>query len=85
MVVLYPRWRSDRCSPLPGLTAEETREFQHLDSMSPADKTGWPLIGWEARENEFPPSQQRWLELYRKYRAACVAHRHTNDSARLEE
>jgi hypothetical protein len=51
---LVPALPTDRRSPLPGLTAEETCEFRHLDSMSAADKTGWPLIGWEAHENDFP-------------------------------
>jgi hypothetical protein len=73
MVVLYPHWRTGCTHRLLGLTAEETREFQHLDSRFPVDADGRPLLEWEACEEDFPQSQKRWLELYKKHRAACVS------------
>ena len=76
VVILYPRWPihdEDSCSPLPGLTADEAREFQQLDAEPPIDKNGLPLLEWETNDEMLPPSQWRWLELYRKYRAACLA------------
>jgi hypothetical protein len=53
-----------------GLTHAETREFELLDAAPPIDEHG-RILNWEAEEKSFPPNQARWLELYKKHRAAC--------------
>jgi hypothetical protein len=74
MIIRFPRWRSyprDRFGEhvLAGLTAAETREFELLDAKTPVDEHG-RLLRWEISEDEFPPNQARWLELYKKHKAA---------------
>jgi hypothetical protein len=56
---------------LTGLTHAETNEFEALDAEPPVDERGHPLA-WETEENSFPQNQARWLELYKKHRAACT-------------
>ena len=56
---------------LVGLTYAETREFKLLDAAPPIDKDG-RLLPWETEDKSFPPSQSRWLELYKKHQAACI-------------
>ena len=52
-----------------GLTYAETREFELLDAAPPIDEHG-RILDWETDEESFPPSQTRWLELYKKHQAA---------------
>jgi hypothetical protein len=54
-----------------GLTFSETREFERLDAEPPVDEHG-DTLRWEIDEDSFPPNQLRWLELYKKHRAACI-------------
>ena len=56
---------------LTGLTHSETNEFEALDTEPPVDERGH-LLAWETEENSFPKNQSRWLELYKKHRAACT-------------
>jgi hypothetical protein len=75
MVILFPRWRSHSRDflaqqVLTGLTFAETREFELLDAEPPIDEHGH-LLRWEIDDKSFPPNQTRWLELYKKHRAAC--------------
>ena len=74
MIIRFPRssTNSSTCfggRTLPGLTAAETREFKLLDAELPVDERG-ELLRWEITEDEFPPNQARWLELYKKHKAA---------------
>ena len=55
---------------LTGLTFAETQEFALLDATPPKDEFGH-LLRWEIDEASFPPNQRRWLELFKKHRAAC--------------
>jgi hypothetical protein len=52
-----------------GLTYEETQEFERLDAVPPIEKNGL-FLKWEIGNESFPPSQTRWLELYKKHEAA---------------
>jgi hypothetical protein len=75
MVILFPRWRSYSRDflgrqVLTGLTFAETLEFELLDAEAPVDEHG-NLLRWETDEKSFPSNQARWLELYKKHRAAC--------------
>jgi hypothetical protein len=54
-----------------GLTSFETCEFERLDAEPPIDEHGH-ILRWETDEESFPPNQVRWLELYKKHRAACI-------------
>jgi hypothetical protein len=54
---------------LVGLTYSETIEFEALDATPPIDENG-EILRWEVDEESFPPGEARWLELYRKHRAA---------------
>jgi len=54
-----------------GLTFFETREFERLDAEPPVDEHGH-ILRWETDDESFPPNQARWLELYKRHRAACV-------------
>jgi hypothetical protein len=54
---------------LVGLTYSETYEFELLDAAPPIDENG-QLLPWETDDKSFPPSQSRWLELYKKHQAA---------------
>lgn len=54
---------------LVGLTYAETYEFELLDAAPPIDEHG-RILDWETDEESFPPSQTRWLELYKKHQAA---------------
>jgi hypothetical protein len=54
-----------------GLTFSETREFERLDAEPPVDEHG-DILRWEIDEESFPPNQLRWLELYKRHRAACI-------------
>jgi hypothetical protein len=56
---------------LVGLTYCETVEFEALDATPPVDENG-EILRWEVDEESFPPGETRWLELYRKHRAACA-------------
>jgi hypothetical protein len=74
MIIRFPRSRNYRTDCfgepiLAGLTAAETREFELLDAEPPVDERG-RLLEWEISEDDFPPNQKRWLELYRKHKAA---------------
>lgn len=74
MIIRFPRSRNftpDRFGEptLAGPTAAETREFELLDAEPPVDERGC-LLDWEISEDEFPPNQARWLELYKKHKAA---------------
>jgi hypothetical protein len=51
---------------LVGLTYAETCEFERLSELPPIDEFG-QLLPWETDENSFPPSEWRWLELYKKH------------------
>ena len=55
---------------LVGLTYAETCEFELLDAVPPTDEHSRAL-SWEIEESSFPPNQARWLELYKKHKAAC--------------
>jgi hypothetical protein len=77
MIIRFPRSRtyirdSFGEPTLPGLTAAETREFELLDAEPPVDACG-RLLAWELSEDNFPPNQKRWLELYKKHKAAEIA------------
>ena len=51
---------------LPGLTAQETREFLELESTVPFDGMPvWPTTGLPAM-----PAEERWLELWHKQQRA---------------
>ena len=76
MVASFPHW----CSygrdifgrrVLIGLNFLETSEFELLDAEPPIDEHGH-ILTWELDDKSFPPSQARWLELYRKHEAACA-------------
>jgi hypothetical protein len=54
-----------------GLTFFETSEFELLDAEPPIDEHGH-ILRWETDDESFPPNQARWLELYKKHRAACI-------------
>ena len=74
MIIRFPRSRNytTDCSGEPtlaGLTFAETREFELLDAEPPVDERG-RLLEWEISEDDFPPKQARWLELYKKHEAA---------------
>jgi hypothetical protein len=55
---------------LTGLTFSETREFERLDAEPPVEHGH--ILRWEIDDDSFPPNQARWLELYKKHRAACI-------------
>jgi len=74
MIIHFPHSRNYTTNcfgepTLAGLTAAETREFELLDEEPPVDERG-RLLEWEISEDEFPPNQARWLELYKKHKAA---------------
>lgn len=54
-----------------GLTFLETREFEMLDAEPPVDEHGH-ILRWEIDDELFPPNQARWLELYKRHRAASI-------------
>lgn len=56
---------------LVGLSYAETHEFELLDTAPPIDEHG-RILDWETDDKSFPPSQARWLELYKKHQAACT-------------
>ena len=49
---------------LVGLTAEETREFETLDSLSPSDGDG---VAWTFDGVPTTGREKRWLQLYTKH------------------
>ena len=49
-----------------GLTAEETREFETLDSLSPSDGSG-NRIAWTFGGDPTTSLEKRWLQLYTKH------------------
>jgi hypothetical protein len=51
---------------LVGLSAEETREFETLDSLSPSDGGG-NRIAWTFGGDPTTSREKRWLELYTKH------------------
>ena len=51
---------------LVGLTAEESREFETLDSLSPSDGSG-NRIAWTFGGDPTTSREKRWLELYTKH------------------
>jgi hypothetical protein len=51
---------------LVGLSAEETREFETLDSLSPSDGGG-NRIAWTFDGDPTTSREKRWLELYTKH------------------
>jgi hypothetical protein len=61
-----------------GLSAAETREFEALDSLSPADgeEIGWTFGGEPTTRRE-----KRWLELYTRHNEAWRAWTNANSSA----
>ena len=69
------RWRSEFTdSPaflsssserrLPGLTVEETKEFEALDALAPFDDSG--AVAWTFEGQPTNRREKRWLELYTK-------------------
>jgi hypothetical protein len=64
---------------LVGLSAEETREFETLDSLSPSDISG-NRIAWTFGGAPTTSREKRWLELYTKHDEAWKALK--NDSGR---
>ena len=56
---------------LVGLSFEETAEFEELDARLPYD--GKPTCAASSSIVPLVPMEVRWLELYRKHRAAFVA------------
>ena len=61
-IIILDERRSQGC--LPGLTIEETTEYELLDAIPPFDDNG--ELAWEF---EGPPTndrERRWLELYNK-------------------
>lgn len=74
MIIRFPRSRNYTTDcfgepTLAGLSPAETREFELLDAEPPVDECG-RLLGWEISEDDFPLNQARWLELYKKHKAA---------------
>lgn len=72
----FPHWCShSRDSSgrrvLIGLTFSETHEFELLDAEPPIDEQGY-VLRWETDDESFPPSQARWLALFKRHRAACI-------------
>jgi hypothetical protein len=57
---------------LVGLTAEETREFETLDSLSPSDGSG-NRIAWTFGGDPMTSLEKRWLQLYTKHDEAWKA------------
>jgi hypothetical protein len=57
---------------LVGLTTEETREFETLDSISPSDDSG-NRIGWTFGGEPTTGLERRWLQLYAKHDEAWKA------------
>jgi hypothetical protein len=51
---------------LVGLTAEQTREFETLDSLPPSDVSG-NRIAWTFGGDPTTSREKRWLELYTKH------------------
>ncbi|HXO71359.1 MAG TPA: hypothetical protein VN838_20545 [Bradyrhizobium sp.] len=51
---------------LVGLSAEETREFETLDSLSPSDSSG-NRIAWTFGGDPTTSREKRWLELYTRH------------------
>jgi hypothetical protein len=51
---------------LVGLSAEETREFETLDSLSPSDGSG-NRITWTFGGDPTTSREKRWLELYTRH------------------
>jgi hypothetical protein len=49
---------------LPGLTIEETIEFEELDAMPPFDNNG--EVAWQFEGQPTNDRERRWLELYAK-------------------
>src|SRR3954447_24513252 len=48
-----------------GLSADETREFERLDRLSPVDHLG--NCTWDFEADPKTPEERRWQELYRKH------------------
>ena len=65
-------------------TFAETCEFELLDAVPPTDEHSCAL-SWEMEESSFPPNQARWLELYKKHKAACDRLDHDQRSARKQD
>jgi hypothetical protein len=55
---------------LVGLTFAEAKEFERLDAVPPLDEHG-NVYSWPTEGRCLPPSENRWLQLYDKHRAAC--------------
>ncbi|MEA2887922.1 MAG: hypothetical protein QOD11_2282 [Bradyrhizobium sp.] len=53
---------------LVGLSAEETREFETLDSLSPSE--GGNRIAWTFGGDPTTSREKRWLELYTRHEEA---------------
>jgi hypothetical protein len=51
---------------LVGLSAEETREFETLDALSPSDGSG-NRIAWTFGGDPTTSREKRWLELYTRH------------------
>jgi hypothetical protein len=65
---IYPRRYQANPSQTPtliGLTADETREFERLDRLSPVDHLG--NCEWSFEGEPKTPEEKRWLELYQKH------------------
>lgn len=60
-----------RC--LPGLSVEETIEFEALEALPPLDDSG--NVAWTAEGEPTTLREKRWLELYRKHERALVPRR----------
>ena len=52
-----------------GLSAEETREFETLDALSPSDGDG-NRIAWTFGGEPTTSREKRWLELYTRHEEA---------------
>jgi hypothetical protein len=52
-----------RC--FPGLTHEETAEFEALDAFPPLDEDG--NVAWRFEAEPVNRREERWLELYKKH------------------
>ena len=57
---------------LVGLSAEETREFETLDSVPPSDGGG-NRVAWTFGGDPTTSREKRWLELYTKHDEAWKA------------
>ena len=65
--VLFPKnWLPKRRRRLPGLTIDETIEFETLDAQPPFDCNG--EVAWIFEGEPTSPREKRWLELFKKLR-----------------